>query len=55
VVLEAEIAGFGASGRNGGWLIGEVLGEDRLLAGLNPKQRAHSRACCTTFRTKWAG
>jgi glycine/D-amino acid oxidase-like deaminating enzyme len=43
VVLEAEIAGFGASGRNGGWLIGEVLGEDRLLAGLNPKQRAHSR------------
>ena len=44
VVLEAEIAGFGASGRNGGWLIGEVLGEDRLLAGLNPEARVDSRA-----------
>ncbi|NWK77675.1 FAD-binding oxidoreductase [Aquitalea sp. LB_tupeE] len=43
VVLEAEIAGFGASGRNGGWVIGEVLGEDRLLAGLNPDARALSR------------
>jgi len=44
VVLEAEIAGFGASGRNGGWLIGEVLGEDRLLATLEPAARAQSRA-----------
>lgn len=44
VVLEAEIAGFGASGRNGGWLIGEVLGEDRLLAGLDPVARSRSRA-----------
>jgi len=44
VVLEAEIAGFGASGRNGGWLIGEVLGEDRLLAGLAPAVRTQSRA-----------
>jgi len=44
VVLEAEIAGFGASGRNGGWLIGEVLGEDRLLAALDPAARAQSRA-----------
>ena len=43
VVLEAEIAGFGASGRNGGWVIGEVPGEDRLLAGLNPEARALSR------------
>lgn len=34
VVLEAETAGFGASGRNGGWLMGNMLGEDRLLAGL---------------------
>lgn len=41
VVLEAEIAGFGASGRNGGWLMGNLLGEDRLLAGLPP---AESRA-----------
>lgn len=44
VVLEAEIAGFGASGRNGGWLIGEVLGEDRLLAGVEPAARTQSRA-----------
>jgi glycine/D-amino acid oxidase-like deaminating enzyme len=34
VILEGEIAGFGASGRNGGWLMGNLLGEDRLLADL---------------------
>jgi glycine/D-amino acid oxidase-like deaminating enzyme len=43
-VLEAQIAGFGASGRNGGWLIGELAGEDRLLAGREPAQRAESLA-----------
>ncbi len=32
VVLESEIAGFGASGRNGGWLMGNLLGQDNLLA-----------------------
>lgn len=32
VILEGEIAGFGASGRNGGWLMGNLLGQDRLLA-----------------------
>ena len=26
VVLEAEVAGFGASGRNGGWVLGELRG-----------------------------
>jgi glycine/D-amino acid oxidase-like deaminating enzyme len=26
VVLEAELAGFGASGRNGGWVLGELAG-----------------------------
>src|SRR2546421_2526890 len=26
VVLEAEIAGFGASGRNGGWVLGSLAG-----------------------------
>ena len=25
-VVEAEYAGFGASGRNGGWLMGNLLG-----------------------------
>jgi len=32
VILEGEITGFGASGRNGGWLMGNLLGQDRLLA-----------------------
>ncbi|WP_433886223.1 NAD(P)/FAD-dependent oxidoreductase [Pseudomonas vranovensis] len=38
-IVEAQIAGFGASGRNGGWLMGNLLGEDRLLAGSTPEQR----------------
>ena len=43
VILEAHIAGFGASGRNGGWLMGAMLGEDRLLAGLPAAQRQASQ------------
>lgn len=39
VILEAAIAGFGASGRNGGWLMGGILGEDRLLASSSSNQR----------------
>ncbi|MFC1797039.1 NAD(P)/FAD-dependent oxidoreductase [Pseudomonadota bacterium] len=31
VILEAEIAGFGASGRNGGWCAGFLSGIDRWL------------------------
>ncbi|MFO2463457.1 FAD-binding oxidoreductase [Pseudomonas sp. 15FMM2] len=42
VIIEAHTAGFGASGRNGGWLMGNLLGEDRLLAGLTPEQRRAS-------------
>ncbi|HBX55623.1 NAD(P)/FAD-dependent oxidoreductase [Pseudomonas sp. UBA2684] len=38
-IVEAEYAGFGASGRNGGWLMGNLLGDDRLLAGLPAEQR----------------
>ena len=41
-VIEAQTAGFGASGRNGGWLMGNLLGEDRLLAELAPQQRRAS-------------
>lgn len=41
-IVEAQTAGFGASGRNGGWLMGNMLGEDRLLAGLSPLQRRAS-------------
>jgi glycine/D-amino acid oxidase-like deaminating enzyme len=32
VVLEREVAGFGASGRNGGWVLGEVSVGSRLRA-----------------------
>jgi glycine/D-amino acid oxidase-like deaminating enzyme len=32
VVLEAEIAGFGASGRNGGWVTGELAGSPERWA-----------------------
>ncbi|MGY2167019.1 NAD(P)/FAD-dependent oxidoreductase [Pseudomonas gingeri] len=42
VIVEAQTAGFGASGRNGGWVMGNLLGEDRLLAGLSPEQRRAS-------------
>ncbi|MEX3776751.1 NAD(P)/FAD-dependent oxidoreductase [Pseudomonas sp. MYb118] len=41
-IVEAQIAGFGASGRNGGWLMGNMLGEDRLLAPLSVDQRRAS-------------
>jgi len=41
-ILEAQTAGFGASGRNGGWLMGNLLGEDRLLADSSPEQRRAS-------------
>ena len=36
VILEAEIAGFGASGRNGGWCAAYLSGIDHWLE--NPKQ-----------------
>jgi glycine/D-amino acid oxidase-like deaminating enzyme len=32
VVVESEIAGFGASGRNGGWCLGEMAGDKGRLA-----------------------
>jgi glycine/D-amino acid oxidase-like deaminating enzyme len=41
-IVEAQTAGFGASGRNGGWLMGNLLGEDRLLANLSPEDRRAS-------------
>ncbi|WP_313116247.1 NAD(P)/FAD-dependent oxidoreductase [Ectopseudomonas guguanensis] len=42
VIVEAETAGFGASGRNGGWLMGNLLGEDRLMASLPANERKAS-------------
>lgn len=41
-VVEAEIAGFGASGRNGGWVMGALLGEDRIVGHLPEPQRRES-------------
>jgi len=41
-IIEAQTAGFGASGRNGGWLMGNLLGEDRMLAGLSAQDRRAS-------------
>ena len=32
VVLEREVAGFGASGRNGGWCVGDYGGPERAVA-----------------------
>jgi glycine/D-amino acid oxidase-like deaminating enzyme len=36
-IVEAEIAGFGASGRNGGWCLGTLAGSEQLLA--DPSRR----------------
>jgi glycine/D-amino acid oxidase-like deaminating enzyme len=38
-VLEAHVCGFGASGRNGGWLMGALEGTDRLLGTIDGEQR----------------
>ncbi len=38
VVLEAEIAGFGASGRNGGWVLGELAGSRERWAGRSGRE-----------------
>lgn len=38
-VLEAERCGFGASGRNGGWMMAALEGETRLLAALEGERR----------------
>lgn len=37
-IVEGEVAGFGASGRNGGWCLGVVAGAEGWLA--DPSQRA---------------
>ncbi|MGM0987681.1 MAG: NAD(P)/FAD-dependent oxidoreductase [Pseudomonadota bacterium] len=42
-VLEAERVGHGASGRNGGWVIGSLAGLSRLVEGLSRDERG---ACC---------
>ncbi|WP_341304380.1 FAD-binding oxidoreductase [Pseudomonas sp. TMP25] len=44
IILESEIAGFGASGRNGGWLMGNLLGQDSMLAQQSPPARQSAYA-----------
>jgi glycine/D-amino acid oxidase-like deaminating enzyme len=39
-VVEAEVAGFGASGRNGGWCAYHLSGIEALLADPNKRERA---------------
>ncbi|MEQ8861468.1 MAG: FAD-dependent oxidoreductase [Pseudomonadales bacterium] len=41
-VFESDVAGFGASGRNGGWCIGAAWGTERLLA--DPATRSRGLA-----------
>ncbi|MCT8467243.1 FAD-binding oxidoreductase [Chromohalobacter canadensis] len=43
VVLEAERVGHGASGRNGGWVVGNLAGLERHIGGLSREER---RTCC---------
>ncbi|RLQ21337.1 FAD-dependent oxidoreductase [Seongchinamella sediminis] len=43
-VLEAQRCGFGASGRNGGWMMAALEGETRLLAALDGERRGRVRA-----------
>ncbi|RAW06182.1 FAD-dependent oxidoreductase [Halomonas elongata] len=43
VVLEAERVGHGASGRNGGWVVGNLAGLERHIGGLSLDER---RLCC---------
>jgi glycine/D-amino acid oxidase-like deaminating enzyme len=41
-VIDAEIAGFGASGRNGGWCVGTLAGAEALLS--DPARREPAKA-----------
>lgn len=43
VVLEAERVGHGASGRNGGWVVGNLAGLERYIGDLSLEERRH---CC---------
>lgn len=43
-IVESQTAGYGASGRNGGWLMGELAEQNSLLKNLTPaeKKNAHN-------------
>ncbi len=52
-IVEAQTAGFGASGRNGGWLMGNLLGRIACWPISQPKNDVPPTICCTAFRMKW--
>ncbi|GMG88670.1 FAD-dependent oxidoreductase [Biformimicrobium ophioploci] len=41
-IVEKEVAGYGASGRNGGWLMGDLQNLGVFLQGLNDDKREHA-------------
>ncbi len=44
IVLEARTAGYGASGRNGGWLMGTLEGLEQMLAPMSLEERREAYA-----------
>lgn len=50
-IIEAQHIGFGASGRNGGWLMGSLEGIEPLLSHCTPAQRAQSLSALTALVT----
>ncbi|MEH6591286.1 MAG: FAD-binding oxidoreductase [Halioglobus sp.] len=46
-VLEAHVCGFGASGRNGGWLMGALEGTEHLLGGVDGDRRREACSLIT--------
>lgn len=50
-VVEAQHVGFGASGRNGGWLMGSLEGVEQLLSACTPAQKARSLSALTSLVT----
>ncbi len=55
-VVERDIAGFGASGRNGGWCSALLpMGSRRWPAGTGGTPRSPCRGRCSTPSTRWAG
>lgn len=46
-IVEAETAGYGASGRNGGWLMGSFSGDEKYLNTLPPPERGAARDIIT--------
>jgi glycine/D-amino acid oxidase-like deaminating enzyme len=49
-VLEAEVAGYGASGRNGGWCVGLLAGVEGLLH--RSERRDQSTSAALSWRSQ---